>query len=513
MLKPKNIVFYNFILFSLIFVTITVAWMFLFYFSNQYAAAEEEEADTTPPAITSVNISDISATSSIITWQTDEEADSLVNYGLNKNYGVVRDPHADKIEHKIILEDLLPGMTYYYRITSADAGGNQGISSDFSFSTTEEEKEAVETYIEQVVEEGTGGLTEEGVEEILKTIDNITSEEILEKIIEKIEQTAEEVISPPTIILDYADVEVGVDYAIITWVTDKESNTIVALATNADFDDTAEDPYRWKEGEPDELVTEHRVEVNGLTPATEYHFRVSSESTLGLTGYSGDMVFKTKSILPDIYNIQIAKVQEESATIKWTTNVPCSSIVEYTNLNSSQTKLEGNSSFITVHSIKLSSLIFDTYYSFVIKVESEEGEKAESDPMTFITIRDKFPPVISKVNTESTIYPGSENRIQTIASWYTDEPAMCQLFYHQGLVLIDEPESQPEEEDYGVKHVHVITNFLPSSVYKFWIICKDEALNVAKSDDFTMLTPTQEESIIDIIIKNFESSFGWLKKK
>ena len=36
--------------------------------------------------------------------------------------------------------------------------------------------------------------------------------------------------------------------------------------------------------------------------------------------------------------------------------------------------------------------------------------------------------------------------------------------------------------------------------------------NKAKSEDFTMLTPTQEESFIDIILKNFESSFGWVKK-
>jgi hypothetical protein len=194
------------------------------------------------------------------------------------------------------------------------------------------------------------------------------------------------------------------------------------------------------------------------------------------------------------------------------TNVPCSAIVEYTNLNNNEAKLEGNSSYLTIHYMKLKDLIFDTYYSAVIKVESEDEEKAESDPMTFITTRDEYPPIISKVNTESTLYPGTENKIQTIASWETDELAKCQLFYHQGLVVVDEPDSLPPEEDFGLKHVQVVTNFLPSTVYKFWIVCSDEAGNEAKSDDFTMLTPTQEESIIDIIIKNFESTFGWVKK-
>lgn len=216
--------------------------------------------------------------------------------------------------------------------------------------------------------------------------------------------------------------------------------------------------------------------------------------------------------MPEISNVQITKIEEDSATLKWSTNIPCSSIVEYTNLNSGQTKLEGNSSFLTYHTIQLTNLMFETYYSAIIRVESEDGEKAESQALTFITIKDNYAPVVSKVNTESTLYPGSENKIQTIASWVTDEPAQCQLFFNQGLIVVDKPQSLPKSDDYNTKHVQVITNFLPSTVYKFWIVCNDETGNSGKSEDYTMLTPTQEESIIDIIIKNFESSFGWVKK-
>ncbi|RLC36154.1 hypothetical protein DRH27_05660, partial [Candidatus Falkowbacteria bacterium] len=395
---------------------------------------------------------------------------------------------------------------------STDSSGNQGISSDYSFVTIKEEEEEKPGYAEEILQEGEGGLSGEGFEIVLQAIEKIKNEENYATIKEKIKETAEEVVSPPTIILDSADVEVGTDYAIIPWETDKESNSIVSLARESDYDEDADDPYVWKEGEPDEMVLEHQVEVNGLSPATVYHYQVSSQSSLGLTGRSSDKTFKTKSILPEIYNIQIVKVEEESATIRWTTNVPCSSIVEYVNLNTNEAKLEGNSSFLTAHSMRLSNLIFDTYYSVVIKVESEEGEKAESEPLTFITIKDEYPPIISKVNTESTLYPGSDNKIQTIASWVTDESAQCQFFYHQGLVTIDEPQFLLKEEDFGTKHVQVVTNFLPSTVYRFWIVCNDEAENNAKSEDFTLLTPTQEESIIDIIIKNFEGSFGWLKK-
>ncbi len=514
----KRFLSYNIIIFILVlFAVFGLGFLFVKNSLTESAVAQETSAeeDVTPPAISGIEVSDVTATSSVITWKTNELSDSLVNYGLDKNYGVSRDPRFDKLEHKIILDNLLDDTTYYFRITSSDAQGNQGISSDYTFVTppiTEKKEIPGEGLSEDILKEGMGGLSDQGVEQILQAIQKITDETELKKIEEQVQSQAKEVISPPTIILDMANVEVGEDYAIIPWRTDKLSNSIVALAREADFNPDLDNPYLWKEGEPDEMVLEHKIEVNGLSPATVYHFQVSSQSDLGLTGLSGDETFKTKSVLPEIYNIQITKIEEESATIRWTTNVPCSSIIEYTNLNNSDSKLEGNSSYVSIHSMRLTNLIFDTYYSVVIRVESEEGEKAESNPMTFITTRDEYPPEISKVNTESTLYPGSDNKIQTIASWATDEAAMCELYYHQGLVLANEPSTLPKEEDYTVKHVQVVTNFLPSTVYKFWIICEDEAANKARSEDFTMLTPTQEESIIDIILKNFESSFGWIKK-
>lgn len=530
------------------------------------AAAQEDEDDSTPPDIFNIKITDITASSSAIIWETDEEADSLINYGLNKDYGVIRDPRFDKTEHKIVLDELSPETTYYFRITSSDEQGNQGISSDYSFTTkegnktvkeqVEQLKKLLEEMIGQVEEDGKGPeeddlgalgdlleklkkLSQEDVEgdiqtgkqegeleggqgqeqhvsieevkEMIEQLSGQEAQETLEEIQEQVEKQAQQEIEPPTIMLDYADVEIGTDYAVISWDTDKEANSMVSLAHEDDYVEEANNPYVWNEGYPDEFVTYHVVEVNGLQPATTYHFQVSSESKLGLTGRSRDKTFKTKAVSPEIYNAQVVKVQEEQATIRWTTNIPCSSILEFTNLNTNKTKLEGNSSFLTVHSMTLKNLVFDTYYSVVIHVESEEGEEAQSQPITFLTVKDEEPPVISKVNTESTLYPGSENKIQTIASWSTDEPSLCQLFYHQGLNVADEPKHLEKEKDAATKHVQVVTNFLPATVYKFWIECEDEAGNHSESEDYTMLTPSQEESIIDIILKNFESSFGWLK--
>jgi len=476
------------------------------------AAAEETEEDKTPPAISDIKIGQTTATSTLITWQTDEQSDSLVNFGLDKRYGVSRDPRFDKTSHEILLDELLPATTYYFRVISSDAAGNQGISSDYIFTTAGEEEQKKGAGSEGVSGEGKKGEGQTIVEETKEILQKITTEQSLVVLQAEIREIAEANIEPPTIILDLAEVEVGVDWARISWETDKEGNSIVAIASEADYRPDRENPYDWKIGEPDIYSLAHEVLIKNLRPATTYHFQVSSQSVLGLTGRSRDKTFRTKSVQPEIYNISITKIEEEAATISFVTNVPCSSILEYVNMESGRAKLEGNTSFITVHSVRLTNLIYDTYYSVVIRVESEEGEKSQSEALTFLTIKDKLPPAIAKVNTESTLYPGSENKIQTIASWETDELSACQFFYHQGLIVVDEGLSLPKESEYSTKHVQVATSFLPATVYKFWLVCADEVGNEARSQDFTLLTPTREESIIDIIIKNFESTFGWVKK-
>jgi len=496
--------------------------------------------DETPPDISDIVVSDVTSTSTMINWKTNEETDSLVNYGLEKTYGVSRNPYFDKTEHEIFLTDLLPNMQYFFRITSTDSSGNQKISNDFTFTTeydrdyaygnldddllsvcTEmfgdnisgvDQKGKVDINVDVVTPEEVEDVEEKEILlEILERIEQVKEEKTLEIIEEHIQTVTEDVATELSIILDNADIEVGTDYVIVYWQTNKDSNSMISLALDETFNYDIEDPYTWNEGEPNENVMEHLIEVNGLEPATTYHFQVSSQTTLGQEAKNDDSVFTTKSVLPIIRNLSLSKVEETSATIAFITNIPTSAIIEYTNLNTGESKLEGQSAYLTSHMIKLNNLIFDTYYSVVVTVENEQNEKAVSEPLTFITTRDEEPPTITKVNTESTLYPGSDNKVQTIISFETDEASKCQLNYHRGIVSLDGDEFLPEEQDFVSDHVQVVTNFLPANVYKFWLTCRDDAQNMARSQDFTMLTPSQEESIIDIILKNFEGTFGWVK--
>jgi len=82
------------------------------------------ETDTTPPTITGVQAIPITATSAVITWTTDEPADSVVNYGNTTALGLTASDATLVTSHSISLNGLLPGTTYYYEVQSTDEGGN-----------------------------------------------------------------------------------------------------------------------------------------------------------------------------------------------------------------------------------------------------------------------------------------------------------------------------------------------------------------------------------------------------
>jgi hypothetical protein len=147
-----------------------------------------------------------------------------------------------------------------------------------------------------------------------------------------------------------------------------------------------------------------------------------------------------------------------------------------------------------------------------VTAENSSGDRIRSQPIQFITVRDIAPPIISNVTNESTLFPGSEARIQTIIEWDTDEPAFCQLTYQEGVAGATEAFTiEREVVSYTSNHVEVVIDFAPATVYQFFVTCEDEAGNSIQSEDFVLFTPIQERNIIDLIIENFESTFGWVR--
>ncbi|MFA6474048.1 MAG: Ig-like domain-containing protein [Patescibacteria group bacterium] len=101
-----------------------------------YLAAYQPASDTTPPVISSITTSAITLTSGSILWNTDEVADTLVQYGTTLSYGSQSTLNATlTTTHLQTLTGLLPGTTYHYRVISKDASNNSTTSGDNTFTT------------------------------------------------------------------------------------------------------------------------------------------------------------------------------------------------------------------------------------------------------------------------------------------------------------------------------------------------------------------------------------------
>jgi hypothetical protein len=455
--------------------------------------------DVQPPRITKVEVVEVTHNSAKIRWQTDENTSGIVEYGTTQEYGNIEGSYeVTGTGHEVLLRDLLPNTIYHFRVVSLDALGNISKSLDDIFKT--------EPISEEVREEESGILPP-----VLGMIKKITSPQGLTSVFQTIEERAQATIEPPIIAGEYPKVEPDETSAKIIWITDKEADSIVAYASADEYDPTKEEPYKYIIGNTEEFVTYHLVELTGLKPSTLYHFQVRSKPKIGPEGRSKDFTFFTKSVSPEITNLKITKVENDAVEFSWETNVPTNVIVEYTNLETGETLAQGDPNFVTKHTFRLQNLVPNTNYSAIIICRDEFNNEIKSDRLKFTTGKDEIPPEITQVRADSTLYPGKEARVQTIITWQTNEPATSQVFWQEGIIEGAQMISTPKDLALTTKHVVVITKFKPSTVYKFWVESEDATGNKSKSREFTILTPKREETVVEIIIKNFENIFDWMK--
>lgn len=93
-------------------------------------------ADRTPSRIMGVALSDVGTSSAVVSWETDEPADALAEYGLSISFGLESSfSEISTTTHTVTLTDLTPGMPYYYRVRARDAAGNRSASEEYRLYT------------------------------------------------------------------------------------------------------------------------------------------------------------------------------------------------------------------------------------------------------------------------------------------------------------------------------------------------------------------------------------------
>jgi len=103
---------------------------------NDTGLAVSVETDTTPPTIANAQAIDITTTQATITWQTNENSTTQVEYGLTASYGLQTTIDTNLTSsHSVNLTNLTANTTYHFRVKSKDSSNNEAVSPDYTFTT------------------------------------------------------------------------------------------------------------------------------------------------------------------------------------------------------------------------------------------------------------------------------------------------------------------------------------------------------------------------------------------
>jgi PKD repeat protein len=102
---------------------------------NSYQDAVDVIVTNKPGHMSNVNTTNIGPDTATITWITDQQTDSLVEYGETTTYGTAVSSSDFTTSHSIIVSGLTPDTTYHFRVITKNAYGMAWSSGDYIFTT------------------------------------------------------------------------------------------------------------------------------------------------------------------------------------------------------------------------------------------------------------------------------------------------------------------------------------------------------------------------------------------
>jgi len=358
---------------------------------------------TSAPSITNVASSGVTNNAATITWNTDQAADSQVEYGTTTSYGALSPLNSSAVTaHSVTLTGLAQKMTYHYRVHSSNANG-PAVSSDYTFTTggaptitnvqsgSITSTSATITWTTDVSSDSKvnyGTTTSYGSQ--ATDASSVTSHSMTLTGLTPNTTYHYQCVSANTygstastdytfttasgtpVITNVQSSGVTNTAATITWTTDTASDSKVDYGTTTSYGSQQSSAS---------AVTSHSISLTGLTPNTTYHYKCSSTNVYG-TGVSSDYTFTTNGP-PTISNVQATGITSNTAVITWSTNVASDSKVNY-GTTASYGSQGTNASSVTSHTITLTGLTASTTYHYQCVSANNYGTATSTD-FTFTT--------------------------------------------------------------------------------------------------------------------------------
>jgi len=164
--------------------------------------------------------------------------------------------------------------------------------------------------------------------------------------------------------------EVSDTSAVVTITLNKPRTVTLTLC-----DDNNNHVGAWSTTIPD---TRHAIPLDGLLPATRYHFQVSLDQSQSSSGTYNFITMPPKEP-PLIFEITISDVTDNSATVTWRTARPASTEIAYWSASSSEQKWIVKSGLAIEHRVTLTGLSQEDTYYFRIRATDAYGKSAMAE--------------------------------------------------------------------------------------------------------------------------------------
>lgn len=408
---------------------------------------------TTAPSFTSEPEVEAKATSATVTWSNNRSSNTIVEYGLDEDYGQTQGSfNTYDTSHTYELTGLSPGTTYHFRAQSLDPGDligysyNTAYSDDYTFTTTQ-----------------APGISDVTVSEV-----RLTS-------------------------------------AIITWKTTSAASSKILYGTTSTYGSS----YIDNSGSQ---TTTHTVKIDGLKDSTIYNFKIQGTDIEGNILNSDNYVFETLTF-PKLSDLRVEQVKNTSTStvkIAFSSNVPTTAQISLSGRNQKEASIYD---LKTEHEAVIAGLLDNSEYTISVRGRDQYGNETAVATDSYKTAFDTRAPLITNITTESSITGyGADAKGQVILSWETDEPATSQVYYGVGTGGTEHSNQTQKESSLSTTHVVVISGLKPSTVYHFHPASTDSSGNETSAEEVSILTDQAASSVLDLIVNSLESSLGWLFK-
>jgi len=395
------------------------------------------------------SVSDISTRRVTISWSTDRDSDSRIQFGKSSgNYFSTEVASSEQTtDHSITINNLSSGTTYFARARWTDEDGNIGTSDEFSFST-----------------------------------------------------------SPAPTIKEVTNKQVGLSSATIQFTSKEASKVKILYGKSESFGGSQIVNTSLQE-------STYSAVLPSLEDGTKYYYKINTYDSEDneYEGNVYSLTTPARPRISNLRFEPVEGEPTSTQRVTWSTNVPATSEVAYSTPGQASRE-ELDSQKTTEHAIVIRGLLDDSIYSLVARSYDGQGNVAVSDTQTFRTALDTRPPRIANVIVKSVIRgTGSDARGQVIVSWQTDEPSTSQVAFSQGTTGGELSSRTAEDAKLVTDHLVIVSDLTPSKVYQVQALSKDRSSNQAKSLDQTTIVGKAPASVFDIVFKTLQSIFSFIK--